>query len=125
MTVHVFGIPNCPTVKKSLAWFETQHIDTVFVNYRTTPPDRATVAHWVASLGAKALKNTSGGSYRALPAEKTEWDDTQWIDAFTNDPMLIKRPSLVRDGIALQAGFRATPEELTERFKQDLSASHT
>ena len=41
MTVHVFGIPNCSTVKKSVAWFASQGIETVFVNYRTTPPNRS------------------------------------------------------------------------------------
>jgi len=118
MTVHVYGIPNCSTVKKSLAWFETQGIETIFVNYRTTPPNRDTLESWVATLGTKALKNTSGGSYRALPTEKTDWDDAKWITAFAHDPMLIKRPVLVREGIAVQAGFRATPQELSQRFKR-------
>ena len=118
MTVHVFGIPNCSTVKKSLAWFDAQGIETVFVNYRTAPPDHDTVASWVGSLGAKALKNTSGGSYRALPSEKADWDDAQWIQAFSQDPMLIKRPVLVKDGTAVQAGFRATSEQLSQRFKR-------
>ena len=117
MTVHVYGIPNCSTVKKSLAWFNEQGIETVFVNYRTDPPDRPTVAQWVESLGAKALKNTSGGAYRALPAEKMDWTDAQWVDAFATEPMLIKRPVLVRAGVALQAGFRASHEELHARFQ--------
>jgi arsenate reductase len=117
MTVHVFGIPNCSTVKKSLAWFDAQGIEALFVNYRTTPPNRQTIAGWVESLGTKALKNTSGGSYRALSADKHEWSDARWVDAFAQDPMLIKRPVLVRSGTAIQAGFRGTHEELLGRFK--------
>ena len=116
MTVHVFGIPNCSTVKKSLTWLDAHGVTTVFVDYRKNPPSKETVARWIAAFGTKALKNTSGGSYRALPNDKHTWSDDAWLDAFVRDPMLIKRPVLVRSGVPVQVGFRATPEELQHRL---------
>jgi arsenate reductase len=39
--------------------------------------------------------------------EKQTWTDEQWIDAFAQDAMLIKRPLIVKDGMAVLVGFRA------------------
>ena len=52
------------------------------------------------------MRNTSGQSYRSLSEEKDQWDDEQWVSAFTQDTMLLKRPLFVKDGIAVAVGFR-------------------
>lgn len=88
----VHGIPTCGTVKKALAWLEARRVPHRFVDLRSSPPPRATVAAWVAAVGSGPLRNTSGGSYRALGPEKDAWDDAAWTEAFTADPMLIRRP---------------------------------
>lgn len=54
------------------------------------------------------MRNTSGQSYRALGEEKQTWTDAQWIDAFSSDAMLIKRPLFVQDGTAIAVGFKET-----------------
>ena len=64
------------------------------------------------ALGAKAMRNTSGGSYRALPAEKKTWSDARWKAEFVKDVMLIKRPILEKDGVAVKVGFRGTDDEI-------------
>lgn len=111
LTLRVYGIPSCGTVKKSLSWLEGQHAQAEFVDFRATPPTRAQVVSWVSAFGDRALRNTSGGSYRALPASKDGWDTAAWIEAFTADPMLIKRPVIERDGVPVQVGFRGTDAE--------------
>ena len=57
----------------------------------------------------QALKNTSGGSYRALPADKDTWSDERWLAAFAADPMLLRRPVVERGGAPLQVGWRTAP----------------
>ncbi len=57
------------------------------------------------------MRNTSGQSYRALGEEKQTWTDKQWIDAFSSDAMLIKRPLFVKDGTAIAVGFKETALE--------------
>ncbi|MFM2160750.1 MAG: hypothetical protein RLZZ383_262 [Pseudomonadota bacterium] len=105
----LYGIPTCGTVKKAVAWFTAEGLDHRFHDLRATPPTRDDVAAWVDAFGARALRNTSGGSFRALGPEKDDWDDTRWAAAFLADPMLIKRPVIVRDGVPLQVVFAKPP----------------
>jgi arsenate reductase len=104
--VVVWGIPSCSTVKKARAFLEANGVAHRFADLRAAPPSPETVARWVKAFGTKALRNTSGGSYRALPADKDTWDDARWIAAFTADPMLIKRPVIERAGAPATVGFR-------------------
>ena len=116
MALTVYGIPNCGTVKKARAWLDARDVAHAFHDFRTAPVAAERVKAWVAALGAKALKNTSGGSYRALPEDKKTWSDAQWAEAMAADPMLIKRPVIERDGAVVQAGFRGTDDVLAARL---------
>jgi len=109
----LYGIPNCGTVKKARGWLSERDVSHGFVDFRANPVGAERVAAWVDALGAKALKNTSGRSYRALPEGKKQWSDAQWAEAMAADPMLIKRPVIERDGVAVKAGFRGTDDQLT------------
>ncbi len=106
MALQVYGIPNCGTCKKAVAWLTTNDIAYEFINTKEQPPTQAMVQNWVATLGFKPLRNTSGQSYRALGAVKEAWGDREWIEAFTQDAMLLKRPLFVNDGQAVAVGFR-------------------
>lgn len=108
----VYGIPSCGTVKKARSWLSARGLDHRFVDFRETPPPAAHAARWVEVLGAKALKNTSGGSFRALGPEKDGWDDARWAQAFAADPMLVKRPVIERDGEPVLVGFNHDEAEL-------------
>ena len=110
MTITVWGIPSCGTVKKAQGALQREGIAFVSRDLRQAPPSRADVERFVAAVGAKALRNTSGGAYRALGPEKDSFTDQQWVDAYVADPMLIKRPVIERDGAPVQVGFRGTDE---------------
>ena len=112
----VYGIPNCGTVKKAKSWLEAHGVTYEAVDFRKDPPSADQVKAWVKALGSKAMRNTSGGSYRALPEEKKTWDDATWLEQFVADPMLIKRPIIERDGQAVQVGFRGTDAEHAARL---------
>lgn len=106
MNITLYGIPSCGTVKKARSWLDERGIEHTFVDFRTDPVGRERIEAWVSTLGAKALRNTSGRSYRGLPDEKKDWDDATWVDRFAADAMLIKRPVVEKDGVAVMAGFR-------------------
>ena len=110
----VYGIPNCGTVKKARAWLDERGVAHAFIDFRKTPPARSEIDAWVARLGSKAMRNTSGGSYRALPAEKADWSDATWAEHFAADPMLIKRPIITGPAGPLLAGFRGKDDTLAE-----------
>jgi arsenate reductase len=106
MAIVLWGIPTCGTVKKARAALEAARVAFVDRDLRKDPPTAAEIDAAIAAFGAKALRNTSGASYRALPAEKESWSDARWRDAFVADPMLVKRPVFVRDGVVVGVGFK-------------------
>lgn len=109
MAIQVYGIPTCGTCKKAFQWLQANGVDYEFINTKDQPPTQPMIDAWVTKLGSKPMRNTSGQAYRALGDEKQTWTDAQWVEAFTQNAMLLKRPLFVRDGVALVVGF--TPSE--------------
>ena len=112
----LYGISTCDTVRKARTWLDQRGLAYEWVDFRKSTLDPRRAARWVAAVGSKPLRNTSGGAYRALPIDKSNWDDTTWAAHFAADPMLIKRPVIERDGVVVQVGFRGTEEELQARL---------
>jgi arsenate reductase (glutaredoxin) len=108
MSLQVYGIPNCGTCKKAMQWLDTHQVAYDFVNTKENPPSPQQIQDWVKTLGSKPMRNTSGQSYRALGDEKKTWTENQWVSAFKQDAMLLKRPLFVKDGQAVLVGFRAS-----------------
>jgi arsenate reductase (glutaredoxin) len=105
-SIQVYGIPTCGTCKKALQWLDAQEISYEFINTKEQPPSQAQIASWVKALGDRSMRNTSGQSYRALGEVKDTWNEVEWVSAFSDDVMLLKRPIFVKDEIAIAAGFR-------------------
>lgn len=114
MSIQVYGIPNCGTCKKAVAWLTANGINYQFINTKEQPPTLEMIKNWVATLGSKPMRNTSGQSYRNLGTTKNDWTDQQWIEAFAQDAMLLKRPLFVKDNQAVLVGFRASEDVLQQ-----------
>lgn len=114
MAFLVYGIPTCATCKKACQWLGAQGVDYEFINTKEQPPTREMIVDWVKTLGNKPLRNTSGQAYRALGDAKADWTDADWIDAFSRDAMLLKRPLFVRDGKAVLVGFAKSEASLRQ-----------
>ncbi|AFY38078.1 ArsC family protein [[Leptolyngbya] sp. PCC 7376] len=112
MALQIYGIPNCGTCKKALLWLDNNDVEYEFINTKERSPTKEMIAEWVIALTARPMRNTSGKSYRAIGEEKKTWTDEQWIEAFANDAMLLKRPLFVKDAKAVLVGFRAKEEVL-------------
>ncbi|BAY86918.1 arsenate reductase and related protein [Calothrix parasitica NIES-267] len=116
MSIQVYGIPNCGTCKKAFTWLQNNNIEYEFVNTKENPPSKEMIENWVKSLTSKPMRNTSGLSYRALGEKKKTWSDEQWIEAFSQDAMLLKRPLFVKDDNAVLVGFREKEEVIKEKL---------
>jgi arsenate reductase (glutaredoxin) len=116
MSLQVYGIPTCGTCKRAFQWLQAQGIEYEFINTKDHPPSLKAIATWVKALGSKPMRNTSGQSYRSLGDEKKDWTEQQWIDAFAQDAMLLKRPLFVKDGEAVLVGFAAPEATLHEKL---------
>ena len=115
MSVTVYGIPGCDTVKKARAWLTAQGIAYTFHDYKKLGADPAKLAVWVAALGWDTVLNRAGTTYRKLPeADRQGLDARKAVALMAANPSCIKRPVVEHPG-GLLVGFK--PDEWTAAFK--------
>jgi len=114
MTIILYGIPNCDTMKKARVWLDQHGVAYRFHNYKAEGIDEATLRRWVDQVGWEKLLNRAGTTFRKLDeADRQGIDADKAIRLMQAQPSLIKRPVLDRDG-ALTVGFK--PEVYAEIF---------
>ncbi|WP_019169869.1 ArsC family reductase [Pseudaminobacter salicylatoxidans] len=95
MTITMYGIKNCDTVKKARTWLEGHGIAYDFHDYKTAGLDRKRLEGWAGELGWETLLNRAGTTFRKLPdAEKQDLDEGKAIDLMLAQPSMVKRPVL-------------------------------
>jgi arsenate reductase (glutaredoxin) len=106
MSVTVYGIPNCDTVKKARTWLEARGITYAFHDYKKAGADPAQLARWCQAAGWEKLLNRAGTTFRKLPeADKQGLDEPRAIALMLANPSCIKRPVVEHPG-GLLVGFR-------------------
>lgn len=106
MTVILYGIPNCDTVKKARAWLDGRGIAYVFHDYKKAGVDEAVLDRAIAALGWETVLNRSGTTFRKLPeAEREGLDAGRARAVMIANPSAIRRPLLMR-GDTIEAGFK-------------------
>jgi arsenate reductase len=106
MTVTLYGIKACDTMKKARDWLEGHGQRYIFNDYKIQGIDPAVLEAWAGKVGWEVLLNRSGTTFRKLPDEdKQGLDQTKAIALMVEQPSMIKRPVLDVDG-ALTVGFR-------------------
>lgn len=107
MSVTLYGIPNCDTVRKSRAWLAEHSIDYRFHDYKKAGIDAARLSRWAESVGWETLINRAGTTFRKLgDAEKAYLDQSSAIAVMMAHPSVIRRPVVEHPG-GLLVGFRA------------------
>ena len=105
MTVTLYGIPNCDTVKKARKWLYAQGIDYEFHDYKKAGADPAQLARWVSAAGWERVLNRAGTTFRKLaPAEREGLDAARAVDLMIAKPSAIRRPIVEHPG-GLLVGF--------------------
>jgi Spx/MgsR family transcriptional regulator len=111
MSVMLYGIPNCDTVKKARAWLDQHAIAYTFHDYKKQGADAGQIARWVEQAGWETVLNRRGTTFRALPeAEKADLDADKAVALMVAHPSCIKRPVVEHSG-GLLIGFDATTWE--------------
>ncbi|MDB6086791.1 MAG: hypothetical protein JWN43_4672 [Gammaproteobacteria bacterium] len=106
MTVTIFGIKNCDTMKRARAWLDGHGAVYTFHDYKTAGLERRVLEDWVRQLGWEALLNRSGTTYRKLPETEREGLTQQKAMALMcQQPSMIRRPVLDVGG-KLTVGFK-------------------
>jgi len=95
VTVTIYGIKNCDTVKKARQWLDDHGVAYDFHDYKAAGIDRARLSAWADELGWDKLLNRAGTTFRKLPdAEREHVDRDKAIALMEAQPSMIKRPLL-------------------------------
>ncbi len=113
MSVTIYGIKNCDTMKKARAWLEKYGIDYAFHDYKTAGIERERLEKWEKKVGWEMLLNRAGTTFRKLSdKDKAGLDAKKALALMLKQPSMIKRPVLDPGGGKLLVGF--SPELYSE-----------
>lgn len=109
MTIHLYGIPNCDTVKKARKWLDANALDYVFHDYKKEGADSEKLAAWIKEAGLELVLNKRGTTYRKL----SEDDKERGNDSHGAVALLVQHPSMIKRPIAQHS------EGILVGFKED------
>jgi arsenate reductase len=114
MTITLYGIPNCDTVKKARGWLDHAGVAYAFHDYKKAGPDATTLNHWADEVGWDVLLNRAGTTFKKLAdPDKVNIDRAKAIALMIANPSMIKRP-VVEGAGALLVGFK--PDDWAKHF---------
>ena len=99
--VKIWHNPRCSKSRNATALLEEKGIDAEVVKYLDTPPSKAEIKEVLKMLGisARELMRTKEEIYKTLNLKEEE-DEERLIDAMAENPKLIERPIVIKDGKA-------------------------
>lgn len=115
MTITLYGIRNCDTMKRARAWLETHQVDYAFHDYKVAGIDHATLERWRREVGLDRLLNRTGTTFRKLDeSQRQSLDDAGALALMVAQPSMIRRPVL-ETGTGILVGF--DPVEYAARLR--------
>jgi arsenate reductase len=106
VSITIYGIKNCDTMKKARAWLDTHRVAYHFHDYKAEGIDKKRLEGWAKSVGWETLLNRAGTTFRKLPDKDREGlTATKAIALMLEQPSMIKRPVLDLGG-KLVVGFK-------------------
>ena len=118
MTVTIYGIKNCDTMKKARAWLDAHGIAYGFHDYKVAGIELSVLEGWARAVGWQTLLNRGGTTFRKLPEKDKECLTANGaIALMAAQPSMIKRPVLDMGG-KLLVGFKA------EQYAQAFGGRH-
>jgi len=105
MSVRIYGIRNCDTMKKAFAWLESHQLAYDFHDYKKAGVPPGKLKEWAARAGWEKLVNSRGPTWRKIPeAKKSPLDERRALALLEANPSAIRRP-IVEAGSRLLVGF--------------------
>jgi Spx/MgsR family transcriptional regulator len=106
MSTTLYGIKNCDTMKKAFKWLEANNINYEFHDYKKSGLPEDLAKDWLASEGWEQIINKRGTTWRKLDDDvKNSMNDTQALAVMLDNPSIIKRPLMIKDG-EITLGFK-------------------
>ena len=95
MTITIYGIKSCSTMKKAFAKLDDLGVSYEFHDYKKQGIDKDSVKRWVNELGIDKVLNKRGTTWRKLTEEQKQSADANIdnaIDLLVKNTSMIKRP---------------------------------
>ena len=114
MSITIYGIKSCDTMKKAFVTLTELGVSYEFHDYKKQGIDKASVQRWVAALGIDKVLNKRGTTWRKLTEEQKQAADKDVdsaVDLLVANTSMIKRPIVegrYQDKDILLCGFDKT-----------------
>ena len=95
MTITIYGIKSCSTMKKAFTKLDELGVSYDFHDYKKQGIDKESVQRWVNELGIDKVLNKRGTTWRKLTNEQKQAADANIdtaIDLLIENTSMIKRP---------------------------------
>ncbi|MEJ7610679.1 MAG: Spx/MgsR family RNA polymerase-binding regulatory protein [Ferruginibacter sp.] len=107
--LHLYGIPNCDSVKKAVQFLHRNKIPFRFHNFKEEGLSKQKIAAWCVAVPVEKILNKKSTAWKLLSAVELEKAGTlpgaiALMSKYTN---LVKRPVAEKPGIIL-TGFNET-----------------
>jgi arsenate reductase (glutaredoxin) len=105
--IHIYGIPNCDTVKKSLDWMKKNKVEFTFHDFKKEPITTPKIKAWSKAVGRDILLNKKSTTWRGLTPEEQEAATTEKgsLKLMQEKTSVIKRPVVEWANGKITAGF--------------------
>ncbi len=120
--IQIFGLEKDQATRAAIRFFKERRAEVHLVDLRRKPISPGELRRFVQKLGAEALLDTAGRTYREAGLGYLTLDEAGIVERLLADPRLLRLP-LVRYGEAVTAG----PAEATWKawFTPDRAARPT
>ena len=106
MTITIYGIKNCDTMKKARAWLDDHGVAYDFHDYKLAGIAKDKLKQWSDDVGWETLLNRAGTTFKKLPdSDKEGLDAKKAVQVMAANPSAIKRPVVEYPG-GLLVGFK-------------------
>lgn len=107
MSIKLYGIPNCGTVKKAREFLAAHGIAYEFHDFKKQGISEALIAGWMQQIGWQKLLKKTGPTWGQLPdaVKASIRDEASALALMLEKPNVIKRPVLEQNDNVLATGF--------------------
>lgn len=107
MTMKIYGIPNCSTVKKARTWLTDNGFEYEFHDFKKQGITTEKLLEWCEVFGWETVLNKKGTTWKKLSFEQQSSvkDEASAIAVLKENLSAIKRPVVEVDGKAVLISF--------------------
>ncbi|WP_192349301.1 Spx/MgsR family RNA polymerase-binding regulatory protein [Algoriphagus sp. Y33] len=117
MSIKIYGIKNCNTMKKTFDFLAEKGVEYDFIDYKREKPDAVLLEGFLKKTDLASLVNKKGTTFRKMTDEQKsalENEETA-IPVLEENSSMIKRPVIVYKDGSVTLGF--DPEEIEGHLK--------